>query len=312
VDVKSRRRGGLTDKVRRVAQEFDFSALLSGVRDRRPTREPAFSPVVEEKPAAAAESAPAAAPAPPAKPMAPSVMEDQAAELRAIWNPQSPAKEEVVIAPPAPWQRSQTPVHAANRVIVHGAGRYDYERDGHAPPYWQGVLNRAVICVGVIIVGVLIGAGTAPLVRNHTAYRVTPVSVVYPIQSRSAVPPKSTTKGKVKAVKAVKPALPTSVGLRQTAPRNTLGIVLPIGFVIAMSLLWIAGLPLFLGPLEKAGFILLLLGVLFSAGWNGANGFLVLLENRESAEKLRAANQALIHKPAAPLKRPTDSANKPR
>ena len=308
VEIKPRRGGRLTDKVRRVAEEFDFSALLSGVRDRRSTREPALTPVVEEKPAAVAESAPpATVPPPPPKPMAPSVMEDQAAELRAIWNPVRPATEEVIIAPPAPWQRSQPAAQTPTRVIVHGAGRYDYERDGHAPPYWQGAFNRAVICVGVIIVGALLGAGAAPIIRNQTAYRVTPVSVGTPVLSRSSAPTKPTAKGRVKTVKAVGPA---SVVVRQKAPRNTLGITLPIVLLTAMSLLWIAGLPLILGPLEKAGFMLLLLGVLLSAGWNGANGVLALLENRDSAAKLRAANQALLHKPAPPLK--PQSANKPR
>jgi hypothetical protein len=91
------------DKVRRASGEFNFSALLSGTS--RPA-EPAELEVEDELslPSPSAEAIDTRA-RPAYSPMPPSVLEEQAEELRKLWATPSLDDHHPMEIPPSPWER---------------------------------------------------------------------------------------------------------------------------------------------------------------------------------------------------------------
>jgi hypothetical protein len=280
VDERPRRGVRLIDKVRSLSGEFEFTALLSGVKGRRrsePLEEFAETPV----------AAPDGVAAPAVKPgviLAPVVLEEHAAELRSIWNPAVPDQEPEVNPPAAPWE-VQVPARSnAARVRVIRSVRRRERRDMRL--YLRGALTRAVLCLAVMAVGFAAGAvGTAAI------HQIRPV----PVHAKS------------KPGTAASPRTPTTATRQGRSQPDAGPIRLPLTLLAVLSFGWVLGVPFSLGSLQKGAFAGLALGVLLTSSWAGSAVAFHALSSRPRAPAHKAAGPPRL-RPAAT--NPSASANK--
>jgi hypothetical protein len=293
---------GMLGRIRKATGDFDFSALISGGRQRSTAQDSAgrggpvptieYNPLYEPDPT------------------------DTVPPLSKLWEapPMPPAREEPAQIPE--WERAR-PAPTTSRKPYPGIYEpIDDEpayvrvararsRRRHREPYVRSVVTRLLLCVWAVLFGGCLGAGGGPIVERFGDYRALPVE--FRAASQHSTPPA-----------AAKPARPARqkrssrqrhaarpVPSRKQAPQQPVDplapyrsvLLLPLLGLAAISLLWILGAPDLLGDWDRSGYMTAAFAVFGLSIWCGLTGMMITLELRASRPTTPSASHATAQVP---------------